>query len=119
MAKFYRIVSIMPSKLVGPLMELLEGEGEVDSIQAIDTKAQPVKRSYPANRARTKQTGRELAEKLILDAGAKGLLRANLIKAFVADGRAKNSITPVVSSLHRNKIIQKTDDDRYIHKNFV
>lgn len=119
MAKFYKIECIMPARLVGPLMELLEGEGQVCSITGIENEA--AKRNQPRGVKRNigGEKGEDLLLRMIRDAGPRGASVERLKDDFQRNGRARNSVSPCTTHLLKNGLIVKVGDGVYVHSDYI
>lgn len=115
-AKFYKVEVIMPSALVGPLMELVEGEGRVTSVVPFEQQqSEPVKEHRKKRpplrifgRGAGIPTGLEYAVELVKQAGASGITLAAIGAEFEKAGRAPNSASPATTAAIRKGLITRT-----------
>lgn len=119
----YRVTALMPSHLVGPLMELIEGEGKLVEVapasddEQVAHKPKRTARQYTRmfQRGGGKPTGVEFAVQCIEQSPGGKLTSAQLVKLFKANGRAPNSATPALSKAVSEGLLSRSDDG-YYHK---
>jgi len=95
MSKF-AIHIIVPAKMIGTIIDLLDNEGILVSVTPIDDEKKPSRHRVPRSRKNT-QTGQELVLQL-LSSGAK--TPQQLSTLFQAQGFSSSSYSPCCSKLH-------------------
>jgi len=101
---------VVPTRLVGPITELLEGEGVLVSMEPYkeNSKRRFIKR---AARGGLNETGEDLCFRLIRES-KDGKTQAELQQAFKEAGRNPVSVSPVTSVLRKKKLV--TCDDKNV-----